>query len=103
MRRSLYHAGTSRTVRRDNEGQDETPGRFETPGVAVNLCACAVSESSGQGANMASSRRIGRLDYLRDIHVSQRRGGVQWPNIDQNGPIIHAGMYVLRCQLDFMI
>ena len=32
MRRSLYHAGTSRTVRRDKGGQDETPGRFETPG-----------------------------------------------------------------------
>ena len=105
MRRSLYHAGTSRTVQyRDMEGQDETPGRFETPGPAANLCACAVSESSeGEANNGGGARQAGRLDYLRDISISQRRGGVQWPRFDQNGHILRPRTGVARCQLGFMI
>ena len=48
-----------------------------------------------------SGRPIG--SFLRDISISQRRGGVQWPRFDQNGHILHAGMGVLRCQLDIKI
>ena len=84
--------------------QDETYGQFETPGHAANLCACSVSEScEGEANNGGGARRAGRLDYLCDIHISQRRGGVQWSRLDQNGHILRAAMCVVRCQLDFMI
>ena len=55
------------------------------------------------GGDGVEAHRAGQLDYLRDIHISQRRGGVQWRRVDQNGHILHAGMGVLRCQLDIKI
>ena len=69
MRRSVYHAGTSRTVRyRDIEGQDETPGLFETLGHAANLCVCAGFESSGHEANNGiGAHQAIRRDYLHNI------------------------------------
>ena len=43
--------------------QDETPGRFETLGVAANLCACAVSKSS-EGEDKMASVHGGTADYI---------------------------------------
>ena len=73
MRRSLYQSGTSRTVLRDKEGHDETPERFETPGPAVNLCACEVSESS-EGEDKMASVRGGPADWIIYVISAFRRG-----------------------------
>ena len=104
MRRSVYHAGNSRTVRyRDIEGQDDTPGRFEMPGSPRIHAHAQSANRLGKTTKWRRARRASRLDYLRDISISQRRGGVQWPWFDQNRHILDDGMGVLRCQLDFMI
>ena len=60
-------------------------------------------QRSTRSQHGVGARRDGRLDHLRDIYISQRRGGVQWLQLDQNGHILDDGMGVLCCQLDFMI
>ena len=106
MHRSLYHAGTSRTVCRDKGEQDETPGLFETPGSPRShghaYCANRFGEDDNNGLPPGGNVK-GRYECGRDIHVSQRRGGVQWIRVDQTGHILDDGTGVLRCQLDFMI
>ena len=92
---------------RDIEGHDETPGRFETPRPAANLCACAVRESIWARRRQHGGRQFAkptrRYQCRHDMSISQMRGGVQWTRVDQNEHILRTGMGLLPCQLNFMI